>query len=185
MSKIPISGTILAYSENFDPVKNKGWLTSEKKTALKALTHLSTSFFDETIVVVTDKSALGPLNIEGVSIYENIFKNEGLLGALYTALSYSECQASCVLTCDMRFVDGLLIRRLADSLQEGYDAFCFQNANGNIEPFPGLYLRSSKWLVRLLLKRGEMSIRHLLGVAVVKTIPLSKREMKTLVSIGA
>src|SRR3990167_4374231 len=149
--KIPMSGVILAGGKSSRMGRDKAFLRFGKTTLLEAQARLMTSIFEETFIIISEQMNCEKLDLKGAVVYRDIFKNQGPLAGLYTALAYSGCAAICAISCDMPFVDEAVLRHLADNAGDAYDAVCFQDAGGNLQPFPGLYFRSAKHLIRLLL----------------------------------
>lgn len=176
--KIPLSGVILAGGKSSRMGRDKAFLRFGQGTLLEALARLMTSIFEETLVIVNEKMNCDALDLSGALVYRDLFKNCGPLAGLYTALAYSNCAASCAISCDMPFVDEDVIRHLADSAGDEYDAVCYQDTAGKLQPFPGIYFRTSKHLIRLLLDRGEGAMQRLLQVAVIKTWVLEEKRNK-------
>ena len=183
-AKIPMTAVILAGGKSSRMGQDKALLKFGEETILEYLARLSSSLFTETFIVISKNKNYDSLDLSGATIFTDFFENHGPLAGLYTGLSYSMHQASCVLTCDMPFVDEALLRELAGSWQEHYDAICFQDPSGRLQPFPGIYLRSSRYFVRLLLDRSEISVKRLLDILVVNPFPLSEKRMKALLNMN-
>ncbi len=184
LKKIPMSGVILAGGKSSRMGQDKAFLRFGKGTMLESLARLMNSIFEETLIIVNEKMNCETLDLCNAVVYVDIFKNHGPLAGLYTALAYSKCAASCVMPCDMPFVDEALLRDLADSAEEEYDALCFEDAEGRLQPFPGLYFRSVRHLIWLLLDRGEFSMQRFLQVAVIKPLVLEKEKSRVWVNMN-
>ena len=117
-------------------------------------------------------------------ILNDFFENKGPLVGLYTGLSYSTHQVSCVLTCDMPLVEAELLRSLVAFWHEDYDAVCPEDSEGRLQPFPGIYGRSARHYIRMLLDRGESAMHRLLDVLVIRPLVLGKKESETLANMN-
>ena len=182
--RIPMAAVILAGGKSSRMGRDKALLPCGSETMLEFLSGLMTSLFDETIVVVENKLKCESLNLKKAVVYEDLFKNQGPLAGLYTGLSYSNHQANAVFTCDMPFVDKEIIQQLVSFWEEEYDVMCLEDPDGRLQPFPGVYARACRHLVRLLLERSEHSLQRLLAVATVKPVVMQKEKIKVLTNMN-
>lgn len=183
-SKLPLTGMILAGGKSSRMGKDKALLNYGDKTMLEHLSHLLGFLFEETLILVDDKRKLKGLELGEAKAYEDIIKDKGPLGGIYTGLCYAKSQASCVLTCDMPFIDEVLLRELVNFWEEGQEVLCLENTKGEFEPFPGIYARSSRHLMRLLLERGEGAMYRFLELAMVKPLVLRKKRIPILTNMN-
>lgn len=147
-----------------------------KKTILEALVRLTTSIFNETFIISDQNKNYQQFDLRGAAVLNDFLQNKGPLVGLYTGLSYSTHQASCVLTCDKPIPEASLLRDLAALWREDYDAVCPEDSQGHLQAFPGIYRRASRHFVRLLLDRGETTTHHLFDILVVHPLVLHKKE---------
>ncbi len=182
--KLAFTAVILAGGKSSRMGKDKALLPFAGKTMLENIVELVHSIFDETLIIVNDRSKAKGLHLYEARVYEDLIKNRGPLGGIYTGLLYSKNVANCVFPCDMPFIDELLIRDLIDFWQEDVDALCFEDPKGDMQPFPGIYNRALRFLVRTLLDHGETSMRHLMEVALVKPIILKKEKIEVLFNMN-
>ena len=182
--KIPMAALLLAGGKSSRMGQDKALLNFGEDTFLEFLSGVLTSIFSQTLVVVDKKEKCKGLDLKGAVAVEDILRNRGPLAGIYTGLSYSKHQASCVFTCDMPFVDETLIRELAGFWQADYDVVCLEDAGGRLQPFPGIYLRSSRHLIHLLLERKEASMARFLAVAAVKPLVLQRKKIRVLTNMN-
>ena len=182
--KLPFTALILSGGKSSRMGRDKALLPFGGQTMLENIAKLTGRIFEETLIVVNDRLRIEGLDLRHVKVYEDLFKNKGPLAGIYTGLSYSKTQASCVFTCDMPFIDETLIRELADFWEEGVDALAFEDPEGNLQPFPGVYGRSARFLIRTLLHQGESSMRRFLGAARVKPFILKQEKISILTNMN-
>ena len=182
--KLPLTGMILAGGKSSRMGQDKALLRWGEKTILEHLAFLLESIFEETLIVVDQKTKLDGLALGQARVYEDLLKNKGPLGGIYTGLCYSRNRASCTLTCDMPFVDDVILRELVDFWDEEQDALCLENPTGSLEPFPGIYARSARHLIHLLLERDEGSMHRFLEVAVVKPLEVKEERIRVLTNMN-
>lgn len=177
-SKFPFTAIILAGGKSSRMGQDKALLKFGEKTILEHLLALVNPLFSEALVIVNDPTKLRGLDLAGTEVREDGVKDRGPLAAIYTGLLYSRNPASCVLTCDMPLIDEEIIRKLVGFWEEDYDVICLEEPEGNYQPFPGIYLRSSRHLMRLLLDKGENSMRKFLESAMVKPLVLQEEKIE-------
>lgn len=183
-SKFSMTGIILAGGKSSRMGRDKALLKFGEKTILEHLIHLSGRTFNETLVVTNDQSKLEGLDLGNAHAYEDLIKEQGPLAALYTGLVYSKNPNACVLTCDMPSVDDFILNELAEFWEVGYDAICIEEPEGNYQPFPGIYRRSCREMIKLLIDRGENAMTYFLQVATVKSLVLEKEKIGVLTNMN-
>ena len=182
--RLSLTGIILAGGKSSRMGHDKALLQFGDQTLLEHLTSLLRSIFEETLIVVDQKDKLKGLALGEAKVYEDLVRERGPLGGIYTGLCYSKNKASCVLTCDMPFIDEIFLRQLVDFWEGDCDALSFKNLQGKLEPFPGIYARPSRDLMRLLLERGEGAIHRFLECAVVKPLVLKEEKIRVLTNMN-
>ena len=183
-NKVPMTALILAGGKSSRMGCDKALLKFGEETLLEDLVQLTTSIFSETFIISSQSKNYQQLNLRGAVVLNDFWENKGPLVGLYTGLSYSTHQVNCVLTCDMPLVDVSLLRELAALWQEGYDAVCPEDSEGRLQPFPGIYGRSSRHFIRLLLDRGETAMRRLFDILVIRSLALGKKESELLANMN-
>lgn len=183
-TQIPLSAMILAGGESSRMGKDKAFLKFGARTMVENLAALLTPLFEETLVIVREKEKFESLNLGAAGIYEDFVKGRGPLAGIYTGLSYSKSQASAVFTCDMPLIDSIFIEELAEFWEEGFDVLSIEDGEGKLQPFPGIYARSSRHLMRLLLDRNEASLHRFLEVATIKKLILRKEQIRILTNMN-
>lgn len=182
--KFQMAVMILAGGKSSRMGRDKALLKFGEKTLLERLVELGNLLFSETLIITNEKAKLEGLDLKEADVYEDLIEGQGPLAAIYTGLLYSKELASCVLTCDMPFVDEGLIRELVGSWEEDYDAICFEGSEGNYEPFPGIYRCTSRFLICSLLDQGDNSMRQFFEIADIKAIVLPQEKIQVLTNMN-
>jgi molybdopterin-guanine dinucleotide biosynthesis protein A len=92
----------------------------------------------------------------------DVYKEWGALGGLHAALAACRAPWAAVVACDLPFVTGELLERLA-ALREGFDAVAPLQEDGRIQPLCSLYrTEACRERARLLIEEGERRPRSLL-----------------------
>ena len=183
-NKFSMTAIILAGGKSSRMGQDKALLKFGEKTILENLAHFARSFFSETLVIVNEGKRLNGLDLKEANLYEDLIQENGPLAGLYTGLVYSKNLSSCVFTCDMPFIDDFIVRKLVEHWEAGFDVVCLEEQEGGYQPFPGIYHRSSRSLIKSLLELGENSMRCFLQVAVVKSLMLEKEEKAMLTNMN-
>lgn len=182
--KLPLTGIILAGGKSSRMGQDKAFLRLGDCTLLERLAHLLESIFEETLIMVDRRDKVEGLALGDARVYEDLVKAQGPLGGIYAGLCYSKSKASCVLTCDMPFIDEVFLREMVNFWEEGREGLCLENSQRKLEPFPGIYARSSRHLMRLLLERGEGAMYRFLEVVRVKPLVLKEEKIRVLTNMN-
>lgn len=194
----PLSAIILAGGKSSRMGRDKALLPFGDETMLEKITALLNPIFEETLVIVDERSKTKDLKLGPAKVHEDLFQNKGPLAGIYTGLSYSKNKACCVFPCDMPFIDSFLILNLVDSWRaacktgephpgfgrEDMDALCFEDACGRLQPFPGIYSRSCRFRALSLLNQGEKSMQNFLDVTLIKPLILREEKMKVFMNMN-
>ncbi len=175
---------ILAGGKSSRMGQDKALLKFGERTLLEHLVALLEPLFKETLIIVNDRQKLEGLELGRAKAYEDLLKEEGPLAAIYTGLQYSRYPASSVFTCDMPFIDEFLVRQLVGFWEEGYDVICIEEPEGEYQPFPGVYLRASRHLIRSLLNKGRESMKAFIEVANLKPLVLQETKIRVLTNMN-
>ena len=163
--KIPMTGIILAGGKSSRMGKDKALLPFGKYTVLEHLGSLFGSIFEQTLMVVGDRTKYLSLDLPKGLFFEDLVKNRGPLGGLSTGFAYADYPHCFVATCDMPLIHEPFIRGMIQNWKaQTWDALCVQNAEGRWEPFPAIYKRENRSLVRILLDLGHLSMARFLEV---------------------
>lgn len=184
MHKVPMTAILLAGGQSSRMGCDKARLPYGQQTILEHLVDLLGSIFEETFVIVNNRGRYKDLSLQRACVFEDLIGNGGPMAGIYTGLSYALHPESVVLTCDMPLVDREMIFYLLDHWTKNYDVLCFKNSLGKWEPFPAVYRRSCRDLMRSLLVRGHGSMRELLEIARVKSLPLRSQQAASLANIN-
>src|SRR3989338_6289835 len=182
--KFQMTAMILAGGKSSRMGQDKALLKFGEKTILENLAHFAGFLFDETLIIVNKGKKLNSLDLKEVSVYEDLIQESGPLAGLYTGLVYSKNLSSCVFTCDMPFIDDFIVQKLVEHWETGFDVVCIEEQEGGCQPFPGIYHRSSRFLVRSLLERGENSMKQFLQIADIKPVVLRREKDKVFTNVN-
>jgi molybdopterin-guanine dinucleotide biosynthesis protein A len=113
---------------------------------------------DRVFVVAGDP---GPFADYDLRVVPDRLPEAGALGGIYTALVEAETSQVLVLACDLPFVTGPLLARLAGEAGEPYDAVVPRTRDGR-QPLCAVYARGIAETVRREIESGHLKVQDLL-----------------------
>jgi molybdopterin-guanine dinucleotide biosynthesis protein A len=110
----------------------------------------------------------------GVPVHGDLIPDIGAIGGLYTAVAVASAPLVIVVACDMPFLDGGVLRRLAELADRG-DGAWVRTARG-VEPLLGCYRRTARDGIRAAIAEGRLKAADL--GAVLRMAELDARELE-------
>lgn len=185
LKKIPMTGIILAGGESSRMGKDKALLPLGECAVLEHLGKLFDSIFEQTLIVVSDRSKYLSLDLPKSFFFEDLIKNQGPLGGLSTGFAYATCPSCFVVSCDMPLVHESFIRSMIREWKdEPWDALCIENLEGVLEPFPAIYKRENRSLTRILLDLGHFSMHRFLEVISINRWPVPREFRELMINMN-
>jgi molybdopterin-guanine dinucleotide biosynthesis protein A len=160
------SAIILAGGKNTRIAKNKAFIQLQTgESILQNTLNALQKIFPEVIIVTNQKEAYLKFNAQ---VVEDLIKQSGPLGGIFTGLCYSVSKHNFVVGCDMPFIKPALIRLL---LEEGgtYDVV-IPEIDGEVEPLFALYSKNCIPVMFEHLQKRDLKIRKVLGKLRMKKI---------------
>lgn len=161
------SGIILAGGKSSRMGTTKGLLDLQGKTfiahCLQALQPLV-----EDLYIVSDDPIYDPYPATRI---EDIWKDCGPLGGLYSGLSETKSEYNIVLSCDVPFVNSTVLNLLVNAIDKDFDVVQLQS-EGRSHPLIGIYHKNCSTHFKEVLESGERRLIVALESLRVKTIPL-------------
>ena len=183
--KVPMTGILLAGGKSSRMGKNKALLPFEGKTVLEHLGKIFSSVFEQTLIIVDDKKKYCHLDSWDGFFYEDLVKDRGPLGGLATGFFYAVYPICFVSTCDMPLIHESFIRSMIKAWKgEPWDALCTENPEEGLQPFPAIYKRENRSLIRVLLDVGHLSLHRLFEVISVDRWPLLEEFRSLLINMN-
>jgi len=160
-----ITGIILAGGKSSRMGTDKGFLKLDGITFVKRIIN-SLNFLVNEIVIVSDNSDYDAFGYERV---EDIIKDSGPLAGLYSGLYHSKTEYNLVLSCDVPFVNDMVLKKLIVEMEDTVDVVQFKSQNKTI-PLVAIYRKNCMNICLELLNKGEKRLRVALDHLKVKTI---------------
>ncbi len=122
---------------------------------------------EEALRAITTRVCLVSARMDGASsglpVIKDIYLDRGALGGLHATLKHGASQWVAVVPCDLPFVTGSLLKRLASFASEQFHAIAPMQADGRPQPLCALYRRDECLpVVEQLIRDGELRPRVLL-----------------------
>lgn len=150
---------ILAGGKNTRIARNKALIElTSGKTILETTINILQDTFSQIVIVTNRKEPYLKLNVQTV---EDLIKDKGSLGGIFTGLCYSISYYNFVIGCDMPFPQSSLIKLLLKKCA-GQDVV-IPETGGEVEPLFGVYSKNCLPVILDHLQKHDLSIRHILG----------------------
>lgn len=165
------SGIILAGGKNTRIKTEKAFIQLNGKTTLIQNTlELFKKISPEIIIVSNNPGAYLKF---GVRVVEDLIKNKGPLGGIFTGLCFSTSEINFVVGCDMPFVNADLINYILQKRAE-YD-LVIPEINGKTENLFARYSKNALPVILFHLLKDELAVQDLLPE--LKVLKISSEEI--------
>lgn len=166
-----IAGVVLAGGKNsryqgFD----KSFLKKGKSTFIEHTLCVFRELFKEIVIITNQPSAYNTF-AEAV-ITEDLIKEIGPLGGIYTALKTATLPAIFVVSCDMPYLHGSMINHLTKEYELSQPDIVMPRINGDIEPLHAIYSKNILPFIESNIDKSKFAIRDLFPLVNIKYIDL-------------
>lgn len=107
----------------------------------------------------------------GVKVYEDIIKNRGPLGGIYTGLMNSRTENNIVVSCDIPFINSNLIKHIIEN--SGSADIAVPVFKGTIEPLCAIYTKRTAGKIYNLIMNNELKVRKVMRHFITREIHLT------------
>lgn len=123
----------------------------------------------ETIIISNNPVAYAQF---GLPVFEDVYKNVGALGGVYSALYHAKHEYCLLLACDMPFINRPLLDYLIE-LSPGYDAVIPRLQKKEFaEPFRAVYRKTCLRPIEKAIKSGDRRIIHFFDQVNIRFVDL-------------
>lgn len=149
--------------------RNKALIEFEGESFIKRIFKNLSPLFSSTIIISNEQI---DFDIPAVSIYPDIFRNNGPLGGIHSALVNANSDYVFVVSCDMPFANASIAEKVINAQKEGACEVVVPEMNGLLEPLFAMYsknligraeeiiLSSEKKYITKLLERSDTCYLH-------------------------
>jgi len=153
------SAIILAGGKNTRIARNKAFIQlATGKTILQNTIDILQDTFPQIIIVTNRKELYLEFNVQTV---EDLIKDIGPLGGIFTGLCYSTSYYNFVIGCDMPFPQSGLIKLLLEKCND--QDVVVPEIDRKVEPLFAVYSKNCLPVIFDHLQKHDLKIRHVLG----------------------
>jgi molybdopterin-guanine dinucleotide biosynthesis protein A len=151
------TGIVLAGGKGSRINKNKALITlSEGKTLLQKCVESLSKVLTKIVIISNQKELYSDYDAH---VVEDLVKDKGPLGGIYTGLSYSTTHCNFVIGCDMPFPQPRLIELLLKRCDD-YDVV-IPETGGEVEPLFAVYSKYCLPVISDHLQKDDLKIRKI------------------------
>lgn len=166
-----IAGVVLAGGKNsryngFD----KSFLKNGKSTFIEHILCVFRELFKEIIIITNQPKSYN--NFAEAVISEDLIKDIGPLGGIYTALKTTTQPAIFVVSCDMPYVHPSMINMLTKEYEISQPDILMPRIDGNIEPLHAIYSIKIIPYIETLIDGSKFAIRDLFPMVNIQYLDL-------------
>lgn len=155
-NKQDITGIILAGGKSSRMGTDKGVMLVAGRAMIERVIQTLSSFTNKIIIIANNNN----YNTYGYPVLQDLIKDCGPMGGIYTGLEYSTTPFSIVMSCDIPFVELDTLHQLAIA-EDSFDVVVPKH-NGKIEPLCARYSRRCSPRLETLLNKGEFKMKDAL-----------------------
>lgn len=152
-----VTGIILAGGKSLRMGQDKAFLRFGSRLMIKEIFARVKEYTEEIIIIANQPEKFSFLK---VPVFPDIIAERGPLGGIYTGLVKSSTFYNFVVSCDMPFLNNVLINYLAKRI-DGYDII-IANYNDRLQPLCAFYSQNCIEPIKIQLDEGNLRIRDLL-----------------------
>jgi len=149
---------------------NKAFLKFENKSFIESIIDQLTGF-NNIYISVDSKEKYRNLNF---TLVEDMYKDIGPMGGIYSALKMIEEKYIVVIACDMPKIKKEFIDFLCDSITENIECIVTEDEKGRICPLGGIYSKDLIGKIENMIEEKDYKLLNLIRRANSKIIPLSE-----------
>lgn len=167
MKKEPITGVILAGGKSLRMGTDKGLVLLNGKKLIEHVLDAVASVTDNVIIIANSNSYNG----YGYPVYEDIIKDCGPMGGIYTALQKSDADKNLILSCDIPFITSPMLSFI---ISHSFGAeIVVPKHEEKIEPLCAVYSKKCAEKFKQLLEKKEWKMQSALKYFNTKEIEIS------------
>lgn len=160
------AGAVLAGGKSLRYGRNKALEIFAGKSLLEHAVHSLSGFCDPVLVVAND---LAPYLGIRATLVQDVVRDQGPLGGIYSALLFCPCEWLFAKATDMPFLE-LELAKMMGALRDGCDVVV-PLLGGRVEPLLALYSRRCLPSVAIALEQGEKKITSFYRKVRVRELP--------------
>lgn len=156
MIKKDITGIILAGGKSSRMGSDKGMIQLNGKRFIEHILEALIPNVSDIIIIANNDN----YNNLGYKVYEDIIKDHGPLGGIYTGLRNSKTENNIIVSCDIPFINSGLIKHIIKNM--GRTDISVPVFEGNTEPLCAVYTKEITGKIKDLIINNELKIHNVL-----------------------
>lgn len=164
-----ITGIVLAGGKSSRMGADKGMVNLNGKKFIDHILSALVPNVNDVIIIANN----GNYNNLGYKVYEDIVKDCGPLGGIYTGLTNSTTEINMVVSCDIPFINAGLVKYILHH-SKGAEITVPVN-KGNIEPLCAVYTKKMNDEIFELIKHHELKMHHMLRHFITKEVHITPK----------
>lgn len=148
------TGVILAGGQSSRMGQDKGFLKFNNEYYTQILIDIFSSFFQNVIIIANDTK----YHQFNIPVYNDIEKNKGPLGGIYTGLLNSDTDFNFFVPCDSPFLSMKLIKTMIKNIEPKYEAIIPQKKD-IIYPLTAIYNKSCLNYFQRALEQNKLKVK--------------------------
>jgi molybdopterin-guanine dinucleotide biosynthesis protein A len=170
MKRQNITAIILAGGKSTRMGSDKGLMTLNNITFIQHIIDAVKTLVDEILIISDNENH----DVFKLKRHNDLVKNVGPLGGIYTGLHYSKTEVNLVISCDVPMIDSELISELIKNYSNKYDVIQTKS-NEKTMPLVAIYHKTCVSEAEQWIKEGKLRVREFVASRKLKTINLDKR----------
>ena len=161
------TGILLAGGMSSRMGSDKGMVQLNGKKFIDLILEAIVPNVNEVLIIANNSN----YNNTGFKVYEDIIKNCGPLGGIYTGLMNSRTENNIVVSCDIPFINSDLIKHIIEN--SGEAEIAVPVFKGNIEPLCAVYAKKTSGEIYNLIMKKELKLRNVLRHFITREIHIT------------
>ncbi|MFC1508147.1 molybdenum cofactor guanylyltransferase [Candidatus Omnitrophota bacterium] len=176
------SGVILAGGKSSRMREPKSFIKVGGERIIDIILGVFGSIFDEIVIVTDNKDKFS--EFKDIRIIEDVVKDCGPLGGIYTGLEAIVNPKGFFVACDMPYLHNDLIVRLLDIAKEAQVDFVVPCSDRGVEPLHAIYSKAAIPDIENAIKRRDLSMTGFLSKINCKYVKAEKEELASFINMN-
>ena len=176
------AGVILAGGQSSRMGFPKAFLTIKGKRAIDIILEVFHSLFEEIFIVTDDKNRF--VGFKDVEVIEDLIKDCGPLGGIYTGLKAISKDKAFFVACDMPLLSSELIKKMLNASSENDYGCIVPYTSKGVEPLHAVYSKKILQIIEDLLRGNDFSVNQLLKRCKCKHIKVNSQEAASFFNVN-
>lgn len=173
----PMTGFVLAGGKSSRMGREKALLRIGQSTLIEVVIRRLRTCVQHLVVIGNAQNVSGLEGVSDVTVLTDLKPAYGPLMGIYTGLMSTTTPLNLFVSCDMPWLDGRLIERLASAWCEQVESVASLHPLEGVQPFPLLCHVNACRTVGALLDQGERSLKALLSRPGARLVRIEEPEL--------